>query len=259
MPDPAIGFLAADFPAAAEAGERLRRRYGDCAPDMADIIVALGGDGFMIETLHRVMNSAEGRPARIYGVNRGTVGFLMNRYREDDDLPARIAAAVETPLHPLRMTARGAGEPVRALAINEVSLSRETRLAARLRVAIDGRVRLEELVCDGAIVATPAGSSAYNFSAHGPILPLSSRLLALTPICAFRPRRWRGALLPESATVSFEALDAGRRPVRATADYTEVRGVRRVTVEQYRGAAPILLFDPEHNLEERIVREQFTP
>lgn len=255
MPRPAIGFLAANFGAAKEAGETLRRRYGGCDPDRADIIVALGGDGFMIETLHRFM----GRGVPIYGINRGTVGFLMNAWRPDG-LPERIAAAVSTALHPLRMTAVGAdGRAVEALAVNEVSLLRETRLAAHLRLSVDGRVRLDRMVCDGAIVATPAGSTAYNLSAHGPILPLGSRLLALTPICAHRPRRWRGALLPESATVVVEALDPERRPVSATADYTEVRGVTRVTIAQDAGTRLNLLFDPEHNLEERIVAEQFLP
>lgn len=254
MPGSAISFLAADFPAAAEAGETLRRRYGHCAPERADVIVALGGDGFMIETLHRTMH----RAVPIYGINRGTVGFLMNRY-EPDDLPARIEAAAASTLHPLRMTAESAAGTVEALAINEVSLLRETRLAAHLRLSVDGRVRLESLVCDGAIVATPAGSTAYNLSAHGPILPLGSRLLALTPICAFRPRRWRGALLPESVTVTIEALNGDRRPVSATADYTEARGVTRVSIAQDDATVLTLLFDPEHNLEERIVTEQFLP
>ena len=259
MSDPAIGFLAAAFPAAAKAGESLRRRYGQCDPEDADVIVALGGDGFMIETLHRFMRRAK----PIYGINRGAVGFLMNRYPDGDlpnDLPARIDAAVSSTLRPLRMRAiAGDGREVEALAINEVSLLRETRLAAHLRVSVDGRVRLDRLMCDGAIAATPAGSTAYNLSAHGPILPLRSRLLALTPICAFRPRRWRGALLPESAAVVIDALDADRRPVSATADYTEVRGIARVSIEQDSETSLTLLFDPEHNLEERIIAEQFLP
>ena len=259
MSDPAIGFLAAAFPAAAKAGESLRRRYGQCDPEDADVIVALGGDGFMIETLHRFMRRAK----PIYGINRGAVGFLMNRYPDGDlpnDLPARIDAAVSSTLRPLRMRATaGDGREIEALAINEVSLLRETRLAAHLRVSVDGRVRLDRLMCDGAIAATPAGSTAYNLSAHGPILPLRSRLLALTPICAFRPRRWRGALLPESAAVVIDALDADRRPVSATADYTEVRGIARVSIEQDSETSLTLLFDPEHNLEERIIAEQFLP
>ena len=259
MSDPAIGFLAAAFPAAAKAGESLRQRYGQCDPEDADVIVALGGDGFMIETLHRFMRRAK----PIYGINRGAVGFLMNRYPDGDlpnDLPARIDAAVSSTLRPLRMRAiAGDGREVEALAINEVSLLRETRLAAHLRVSVDGRVRLDRLMCDGAIAATPAGSTAYNLSAHGPILPLRSRLLALTPICAFRPRRWRGALLPESAAVVIDALDADRRPVSATADYTEVRGIARVSIEQDSETSLTLLFDPEHNLEERIIAEQFLP
>ena len=257
MRDPAISFLAAGFPAAAEAGESLRRRYGQRPPDEADVIVALGGDGFMIETLHRFMR----RAVPIYGINRGTVGFLMNRYPDGelpDDLPARIEAAVSSTLRPLRMTATAEdGRTAEALAINEVSLLRETRLAAHLRVSVDGRVRLDRLMCDGAIMSTPAGSTAYNLSAHGPILPLRSRLLALTPICAFRPRRWHGALLPESAAVVLDVLDADRRPVSATADYTEVRGVTRVSIEQDGDTSLALLFDPEHNLEERIIAEQF--
>ena len=255
MSDLKISFLAADFPAAAEAGETLRRRYGHCTPEGADVIVALGGDGFMIETLHRVL----GLSVPIYGINRGTVGFLMNGY-EPDDLPARIAASVSSTLHPLRMTATATdGVTVEGLAINEVSLLRETRLAAHLGISVDGRTRLDRLMCDGAIVATPAGSTAYNLSAHGPILPLASRLMALTPICAFRPRRWRGALLPESVTVTVDVLDPDRRPVSATADYTEVRGVARVEIAQDASTSLVLLFDPEHNLEERIVAEQFLP
>ncbi len=254
MPRPALSFLAAAYPAAAEAGAALREAYGHCAPEEADVIVALGGDGFMIEVLHRFM----ARDVPIYGINRGTVGFLMNRY-QPDRLPERIAAAARTTLHPLRMIAEGEKGTVEGLAVNEVSLLRETRLAAHLRLSIDGRERLERLVCDGAIMATPAGSTAYNLSAYGPILPLESRLLALTPICAFRPRRWRGALLPESATLTVDVLDADRRPVSATADYTEVRGVTRVTIAQDPRTRLVLLFDPEHNLEERIITEQFLP
>ncbi|HEX9647695.1 MAG TPA: NAD kinase [Alphaproteobacteria bacterium] len=255
MAGPAIGFVAADIPEAAAAYEALTAHYDHVPPERADVVVALGGDGFMIETLHQFMD----RGAPIYGMNRGTVGFLMNQYRAEG-LVERLTAAEPTVLHPLRMTVtRADGGRVDGLAINEVSLLRETRFAAHLRVSIDGRVRLELLVCDGVLVATPAGSTAYNLSAHGPILPLGSRLLALTPICAFRPRRWRGALLPESARITVDVLDADQRPVSATADYTEVRGATRVEIHQDPETSLHLLFDPEHNLEERIAREQFTP
>lgn len=255
MPDTTVGFVAADFPEAAAAYTALTEQYDHVSPDRADVIVALGGDGFMIETLHRFMK----RGVPIYGMNRGTVGFLLNQYRAEG-LPERIAAAETTTLHPLRMVATSAdGRTVNGLAINEVSLLRETRFAAHLKIAVDDRVRLEELVCDGVMIATPAGSTAYNLSAHGPILPLGSRLQALTPICAFRPRRWRGALLPESATVVIDIRDYSRRPVSATADYTEVRDVTRVEISQDTSTKLSLLFDPEHNLEERIISEQFTP
>jgi NAD+ kinase len=255
MSDIALGFVAAENPEATDAYATLTERYDHVAPDRADVIVALGGDGFMIETLHRFMS----RNVPIYGMNRGTVGFLMNAYREES-LADRIAAAEKTPLHPLRMRATcNDGSTVDGLAINEVSLLRETRFAAHLKIVIDERERLEMLVCDGALVATPAGSTAYNLSAHGPILPLGTPLLALTPICAFRPRRWRGALLPETATVTIDILDAARRPVSATADYTEVRNVTKVDISQDADTSLTLMFDPEHNLEERIISEQFAP
>lgn len=255
MPDIALGFVAAENSEAAVAHAALTQRYGHVPANRADVIVALGGDGFMIETLHRFMS----RSVPIYGMNRGTVGFLMNAYREEN-LVERIAAAERTPLHPLRMrTTCTDGSMVGGLAINEVSLLRETRFAANLKITIDNKVRLDRLVCDGVMVATPAGSTAYNLSAHGPILPLTTPLLALTPICAFRPRRWRGALLPESTTVTVDVLDANRRPVSATADYTEVRNVTRVEVSQNKDTSLTLMFDPEHNLEERIISEQFMP
>ena len=255
MSEIALGFVAAENPEATLAYADLTQRYEHVGPDRADVIVALGGDGFMIETLHRFMS----RNVPIYGMNRGTVGFLMNLYHEDD-LPERIAAADRTPLHPLRMHATCAdGRIVGGLAINEVSLLRETRFAANIKIAIDGKERLDMLVCDGIMVATPAGSTAYNLSAHGPILPLGTPLLALTPICAFRPRRWRGALLPETTMVTIDVLDPQRRPVSATADYTEVRNVSRVEVSQDSETSLTLMFDPEHNLEERIISEQFTP
>jgi NAD+ kinase len=249
-----IAFLAATTDAATEARARLAAQYGDTPPEQAAAIVALGGDGFMLETQHRFL----GRNIPVYGMHRGSVGFLMNDYREDR-LPERLAEAQAAVLHPLRMCATTAdGTRREALAINEVSLLREARQAAKLRVLVDGKERLAELICDGIIVATPAGSTAYNLSAHGPILPLGADLLALTPISAFRPRRWRGALLPNDARVAFEILEAGKRPVAAVADYTEVRDVRRVEVREDRSVALTLLFDPDHGLSERIIAEQFT-
>ncbi|MFA7431992.1 MAG: NAD kinase [Rhodospirillaceae bacterium] len=248
-----VAFVAADTPAAQEALLRFRHRYGHMPPDTADVIVAFGGDGFMLESLHRFM--ALGKP--IYGMHRGTVGFLMNAF-DEDDLPRRLQRAQPVTLHPLRMTVETvAGETVEALAINEVSLLRETRQAAKLRITIDGRERLSELVCDGVLVCTAAGSTAYNLSAHGPILPMGANVMALTPISAFRPRRWRGAILPQRAAVRIDILDSDKRPVSAVADYTEVRDVRRVDVREDRSVILSILFDPEHNLEERILSEQF--
>lgn len=255
MPLEKIAFLAAEGEAAQAALGRLRHRYGHVPPDQAEVIVALGGDGFMLETMHRHIDCR----VPIYGMNRGTVGFLMNIYREDA-LVERLARAQAVTLYPLRMSARTVHGAVHdALAINEVSLLRETRQAAKIRIRIDGRVRLDELVCDGVLVATPAGSTAYNLSAHGPILPMGSGILALTPISAFRPRRWRGALLTHKAQVSFEILEKDKRPVSAVADYTEVREVEQVDVCEDRSVSLTLLFDPEHNLEERILTEQFLP
>ena len=217
-------------------------------------MVALGGDGFMLETLHRFLD--DGLP--IFGMNCGTVGFLMNRYAEAG-LSARIDAAQTVRLHPLLMIARTGGRVRRAHAINEVSLLRQTRQAAKIGIRIDGKTRLPELICDGAMVATPAGSTAYNLSAHGPILPIGSGLLALTPVSAFRPRRWRSALLPHKAKVSVEILEQKKRPVSAVADFTEIRDVATVDVMEDRSISIDLLFDPEHNLEERIIAEQFLP
>jgi NAD+ kinase len=218
------------------------------------MVVALGGDGFMLETLHRFLR----RGLPVYGMNRGSVGFLMNDYREDD-LPARLAAAQTAIVHPLRMVALRDNAPaVEALAINEVSLLRESRQAAKIRILVDGKARLPELICDGILVSTPAGSTAYNLSAHGPIVPLSANLLPLTPISAFRPRRWRGALLPSDATVVFDILEPEKRPVAAVADYTEVRDVTRVEVREARDVSLTLMFDPDHGLSERIIAEQFT-
>jgi NAD+ kinase len=250
-----IAFVAADTQEAREACARLTARYSGSDPEQADIIVALGGDGFMLETLHQHM----ARRVPIYGMNRGTVGFLMNDYREDH-LPERIAGARAVILHPLSMSAwRIDGRKVAALAVNEVSLLRETRQTAKLRIVIDGIIRMEELIADGTLVATPAGSTAYNFSVGGPILPLNANLLAVTPISAFRPRRWRGALLPHTAKVRIEVLEAEKRPVSAVADSTEVRDVREVEIVEDRSVALTLLFDPEHALEERVLKEQFLP
>ena len=252
---PRFAFEASDTEDARAALTRLRARYGTLPPEDAEVIVALGGDGFMLETLHRHLQ----RGVPIYGMNCGTIGFLMNAFGEDD-LPARLARAEKVVLHPLSMVAHEAGgETARALAINEVSLLRQSRQAAKLRIHVDGVVRMEELICDGILLATPAGSTAYNLSAHGPIVPRGSRLLPLTPISAFRPRRWRGALLPNSAEVGIDVLEAAKRPVSATADFTEVRNVARVEIREDSSISLNLLFDPEHDLEERIIKEQFLP
>ncbi|MBO6759060.1 MAG: NAD kinase [Roseibium sp.] len=248
-----LAFVASDTEEAVAARDHLARRYGSDDPEDADVIVALGGDGMMLQTLHRFMGT--GKP--IYGMNRGSVGFLMNEFK-DDELRARLRAADVTPIHPLSMDAVDEnGETRSAMAINEVSLLRQTSQAARLRISIDGRVRLEELVCDGIIVATPAGSTAYNLSAHGPILPIDSPLLALTPISAFRPRRWRGALLPNHATVVIDVLDAKKRPVSASADHTEIRRVVKVTVREDSNVESLIMFDPGHGWDERILTEMF--
>ncbi len=248
-----LAFVASDWPEATAARARLSALYGEVPEDDADVVVALGGDGFMLEVLHR--NLAARRP--IYGMNRGSVGFLMNDYNEAD-LRARISAAESATIHPLSMTALDVeGVVHKALAINDVSLLRETRQAAKLRILIDSRPRLEELICDGALVSTPAGSTAYNLSAHGPIVPINARVLALTPISAFRPRRWRGALLPHEAAVTFEVLEADKRPVSAVADNVEVRSVLRVDVVEDRATTLVLLFDAGRSLDERILTEQF--
>lgn len=250
----ALCFVASDSPEAQQALERLRARYGSVDPDRAEVVVALGGDGLMLHTMHRFLLS--GLP--IYGMNQGTIGFLMNEYREDG-LLERIAEAESTRLYPLRMAATTEeGGRVDALAINEVSLLRQSRQAAKLRIVIDGVERLPELMSDGVLLATPAGSTAYNLSAHGPIIPLGADLLALTPVSAFRPRRWRGALLPSRATVRIEVLERWKRPVIAVADNAEVRGVVDVEVREDRDVALDLLFDPHHNLDERVLREQFS-
>ncbi|HEY1878892.1 MAG TPA: NAD kinase [Caulobacteraceae bacterium] len=248
-----LAFIASDRPEAREARSRLAGRYGESEIGEADVIVALGGDGFMLEVLHG--NLAARRP--IYGMNRGSVGFLMNDYREED-LLARIAAAEEAVIHPLDMIAAdSAGRTHKALAINDVSLLRETRQTAKLRVLIDGKPRLEELICDGVLVSTPAGSTAYNLSAHGPIIPIDAHVLAVTPISAFRPRRWRGALISHKAQVTFEILESDKRPVSAVADNVEVRDVIRVDVTEDRSISLSVLFDAGRSLEERMLAEQF--
>ena len=248
-----LAFRAAPTAEARRALELLEARYGRFAPEAADVIVPLGGDGFMLETLHAHLALA--RP--IYGMNLGTVGFLLNDFVEEA-LLERIGQAQQVTLYPLRMTACLAdGRTVDAIGINEVSIYRESRQAARLAIAIDDVVRLPELVCDGVMVATPAGSTAYNLSAQGPILPINASLLALTPISPFRPRRWRGALLPNSAYVVIEVLDSAKRPVAAVADHDEARDVTRVEVLSDKTISMRMLFDPGHSLEERILREQF--
>ena len=250
-----IAFRAAPTVEARRALVTLQHRFGSIEPDEADVIVPLGGDGFMLETLHAHLALA----LPIYGMNLGTVGFLLNAYGVEG-LEERIGRAQRVQLYPLRMQARlGDGELVEAIGINEVSIYRETRQAARLRIAIDGVDRLPELICDGVLVATPAGSTAYNLSAHGPIIPLGANLLALTPISPFRPRRWRGALLPSQSRFRIDTLDPGKRPVSAVADFTEVRDIVSVEIWEDRSLAFHLLFDPEHNLEERILKEQFIP
>ena len=249
-----IAFVASESPKAREALEALKARYQHVDRlEEADVIVALGGDGFMLHTLRALIGT--GQP--IYGMNRGTVGFLMNEYAPDG-LTDRLANAQALKLHPLRMRATSVdGTEHEAIAINEVSLFRETRQAAEIDIQVDGVTRLEGLVCDGVLLSTPAGSTAYNLSAHGPIVPLGAGVLALTPISAFRPRRWRGALLPQSAHVTFDVRHTEKRPVSAVADSFEVRDVAHVEIWEDRAVAATLLFDPEHNLEERILKEQF--
>lgn len=248
-----LTFTASPAPLAQDAARVLSDRYGNADPETADVIIALGGDGFMLQTLH----AAHGRNQPVYGMNRGTVGFLMNEYAEDD-LPRRVADAEEATINPLRMIATGThGDVHTALAINEVSLLRSGGQAAKLRVTVDGKLRMDELVCDGALVATPAGSTAYNYSAHGPVLPIGSEVLALTAIAPFRPRRWRGALLPKSAKVRFDVIDPHLRPVMADADSRQVRNVSSVEIESDPFTCHRLLFDPGHGLAERLIREQF--
>lgn len=250
---PRIHFTASQAEPAQAALAALIARHGDAPIGRAEIVVALGGDGFMLQTLHAM----QGYDLPVYGMNRGTVGFLMNVFHEDD-LPERLAEAEETVINPLRMIATCAdGSRHEALAINEVSLLREGPQAAKLCIHVDGKMRMEELVCDGVLVATPAGSTAYNYSAHGPILPINSEVLALTAIAPFRPRRWRGALLPKDGTVEVEVLNPERRPVMADADSRSVRHVTHVQIRSAQDVRHRLLFDDGHGLEERLLREQF--
>ncbi|MEQ9489190.1 MAG: NAD kinase [Alphaproteobacteria bacterium] len=249
-----IAFVASDMPIAQAARSELAGLYDHVSPEEADVIVALGGDGYMLHTLHTHM--AAGKP--VYGMNRGTVGFMMNEFNIEN-LEERLEQAEAVDLFPLRMKAEKMdGSTDEAIAINEVSVFRETRQAAKLKILVDGIERMESLVCDGIIVSTPAGSTAYNLSAYGPIVPINAGVLALTPISPFRPRRWRGALLPQQAIVTFEVHDPVKRPVSAVADATEIRDVRRVTVAEDRSLNATILFDPEHDMEERILKEQFT-
>jgi NAD+ kinase len=251
--EPRVAFVASDAEAAQKALHELIRKYGARDPEAADIVVPLGGDGFMLETLHRFV----GKDVSIFGMHRGSVGFLMNPYQLDD-LPERLAASQPVMLSPLEMTTVDErGNTERAIAFNEVSLLRETRQGAKLKISVDGVVRLEELTADGILLSTPVGSTAYNLSAQGPIIPLDAQIFALTPISAFRPRRWRGALLPQSARVKFETLEIDRRPVSAAADYTELRDVASVELSQALDIALTLMFDPEHSLNERVLKEQF--
>ena len=253
MARPRIAIVASQDRKAITAKARLEAQHRTTTPEKADVIVALGGDGFMLEVLHEAL----GRDVAIYGMNRGSVGFMMNDFH-DGDLIERVMRARVTELHPLRMTAiDDKGVRHEAVAINEVALFRETRQTAKIRISVDGVVRLAKLVCDGVMLATPAGSTAYNLSAHGPILPIGAQILALTPISAFRPRRWRGALLPTRATVEFHILEHAKRPVSAVADFTEVRDVVNVSVRVDESTPVRLLFDSEHDLEERILKEQF--
>lgn len=248
-----IAFVASSAPDATAARGRLAHVYGNAPEAEANVVVALGGDGFMLQMLHRFLN----RGIPVYGMHRGTIGFLMNEFREDG-LLERLAVAERNVIHPLMMEATDMDGKVHAApALNEVSLLRQSYQAAKLRIHIDGKLRMEELICDGILVATPVGSTAYNLSAHGPILPLTAPFLAVTPISPFRPRRWRGALVPDRASVEFEILEAEKRPVNAVADHFEVRSVARVKARMDPASSVEMLFDPGHSLDERILNEQF--
>jgi NAD+ kinase len=246
-------FVSSGTPEADAAVETLRARYGEAGPDQASVVVALGGDGLMLQTLHQVMS----RTLPVYGMNFGSIGFLMNEFSADA-LSERLAAARPTHIYPLAMQVRDtSGRTHEALALNEVSLFRSTFQAAKIEISVDGEVRLEELICDGVLLSTPAGSTAYNLSAHGPILPINAHLLALTPISPFRPRRWRGAILGNDAVVKFRTLEADKRPISAVADNVEFPKVTEVTVREDRSHQVTLLFDPGHSLEDRVLAEQF--
>ncbi len=248
-----MAFVASSTPQAQEAAVRLAALYGQEDPANADVIVALGGDGFMLQMLHDYM--ATGKP--IFGMNKGSIGFLMNEYAEEG-LRERLADAQTETVRPLRMTAIAAdGTEIQANALNEVSLLRQSYQAAKIRITVDGKVRLDELICDGVMVATPAGSTAYNLSAHGPIIPLDAPLLALTPVSPFRPRRWRGALIPNQSTVDLEVLEPEKRPVNAVADHTEVKSVVKVTIRESRSVTATIMFDASHSWDDRILAEQF--
>jgi NAD+ kinase len=249
-----ISFTSSDTKIASEALDRLSNLYGNCAIEDADVIVALGGDGFMLQTLHRTQDL----PAPVYGMNRGTVGFLMNAY-DEKKLLERLDKSIEEKLNPLKMEAVAEDGSIKsALAINEVSLLRAGPQAARLSISVDGKIRMSELVSDGVLLSTPAGSTAYNYSAHGPILPIGSDVLALTALNAFRPRRWRGALLPKKSTVEVEVLEPEKRPVMADADSRSFKNVVRVIISSADYIQHNILFDPGHGLEERLISEQFS-
>ena len=250
-----IYFFAGNSKQAKAAKTKLLKKYKQTEVEKAEVIVALGGDGTMLETLHKFID----KKVPIYGMNCGSVGFLMNNF-STDKLTKRIQLAKKTILHPLHMKAKTIdNKKISALAVNEVSLLRESRQSAKLRILVNNSVKLSILVCDGVLLSTPAGSSAYNFSAHGPIIPLQSSILSLTPISAFRPRRWRGALLPTSSIIKIQVLEKTKRPVSAVADFTEVRDVDEVEIQENKKITLTLLFDPNHNLEERIINEQFAP
>ena len=253
MSSPRIHFVASQVEPAGQASALMQKRYGQHDVNDAEVIVALGGDGFMLRTLHRVIQT----DLPVFGMKIGNVGFLMNRF-DEDDLIQRLADAQPVSLNPLRMVVQTeSGIETSALAINEISLLRQTNQAAHIRILVNGSVKVENLICDGVLLATAAGSTAYNFSVHGPILPLGTDALALTPISPFRPRRWNGAILPNTARVSFEVLDPYKRSVSATADAYEVRDVIRVDAFEDKDIELKLLFDPDHSLEERILNEQF--
>jgi NAD+ kinase len=251
-----LAFVASQKPDAQDALKALTSRYGNLDAANADVLIALGGDGFMLQTLRRHTTLVQ-RGLPVYGMNRGTIGFLMNAYSEDG-LVDRLEKAEKTTVRPLKMTAEAKGGHFEDLAFNEISLFRQTQQAAHISVTVDGQKRLEKLIADGVLVATPAGSTAYNLSAHGPVIPLGSRILALTPISAFRPRRWRGALLNANAKVEFTVLDPIRRPVSVSADNQEIRDVTHVLVEEEHSKQLNLLFDADHGLDEKILQEQFS-